>query len=400
MSETSRRRAGSWVALLGGACIVLGAQGCISTPTKSPLMEQSDNLLDMTSVQLRQQIYTFAARYASVIEESADMIIQASDDPQMRESAILWKIESIREVHYAAFKPDPLAGLIDTAVLCGQMVDFFTDGGGSDMFGEHQDIAIEAVAMLNRDIWQLGESLTLSGDPSFARRKVAEFVAEHPIGDLYFPRDPVQPLLNSVTKGRKGGAGAVIGGINEAIDDLSKRLTIYADFMPKDARWQAELAAMRMMQEPPVEDALAAVGTFAEAHESIAEDISGALDLISAEREAAFVELEALSASRLEDVDRLREDTLAALRLEREVLVQVIEAQTELGLQRIQEERIATMDQLEQMVEATLDSSFDRVDDLAERAFFRGLILIIILALVLLIVAVLIARMFRPRPAL
>ncbi len=49
------------------------------------------------------------------------------------------------------------------------------------------------------------------------------------------------------------------------------------------------------------------------------------------------------------------------------------------------------------MVETAIDSSFKRVDDLANRLFFRGLILIVILVLALLVVAVVIARMVRPR---
>jgi hypothetical protein len=52
------------------------------------------------------------------------------------------------------------------------------------------------------------------------------------------------------------------------------------------------------------------------------------------------------------------------------------------------------------MVAGTVDSSLDRVDDLVDRLFLRGLILVAILALALLIVGVLIVRMLRPRPAL
>ena len=399
MSEASRRRARAWGALLCGACLALGAAGCISAPTKSPLMEQSDNLVDMTSVQLRGQLYDFTSRYATVVEGAADAIMEATDDPAVREWALTWKLEAIPQVHRAAFKPDPLFGLIDTAVLCGQMLAFFTNGAGSDLFGNHQEIAIEAAEWLKSDVWRLAESITLSGDPARARGEIAEFVAEHPIGDLYFLRDSVEPLLATMTKRRSRGAGAVIGGISEAVDDLSKRLTIYAAHLPKEARWQAELAAMQLTQNPPVEDVLLAVGSLAESHESFAGSVASALDLITAEREAAFGELEDLTRRRIDDIDRQREDTIAALRLEREALVQAIEAQTALALQRIQEERVATMNHLEQMLETTVDFSFDRSEDLADRLFFRVLILIVILAATLLVVAILFMRLLRQRPA-
>jgi hypothetical protein len=362
-------------------------------------MKQTPNLVDLTSSQLRGQLYDFTTRYATVVEDAADSIMQAADDPAMREMALLWKIEAIPEVHRAAFKPDPLLGLIDTAVLCGQMLEFYRDGAGSNLFGEYQHIVIEASAWLNRDIWRLAESLSLSGDPARARKEIAEFVAEHPIDDMYFLRDSVESLLAVMKKGRSGGAGAVIGGINEAVDDLSRRLTIYAAHLPKEARWQAELAAIEMTQNPPVEDALLAAESLAESHESFAGSVASALDLITAEREAAFGELEDLTHRTIDEINRQREDTIAALRLEREALVRAIEAQTELALQRVQEERVATMSHLEQMLETTVDYSFDRSEDLADRLFLRVLILIVILAGTLLVVAILFMRLLRQRPA-
>lgn len=253
MKERQRRQTATRMALLCIACAVPGALACISAPTKSPLMEQSENLVDITSAQLRGQVYDFTSRYATVIEGAADRIIAETDDPTVRERALVWKLEAIPQVHRAAFKPDPLFGLIDTAVLCGQLVEFFTRGAGSDLFGDRQHIAVEAVEWLDREVWRLGESVTLSGDPSRTRREVAQFVAEHPIDDLYFLRDSVEPLLVTMQEARsgRGGTGTVIGGINETVDDLSKRLTIYAAHLPDEARWQAQLAALEMMQQPP-----------------------------------------------------------------------------------------------------------------------------------------------------
>jgi len=76
-----------------------------------------------------------------------------------------------------------------------------------------------------------------------------------------------------------------------------------------------------------------------------------------------------------------------------------MEAQTQIALQRLQEERVATMEQLERVLGTTVESSFDRATDLANRLFFRALILVIILAGTLLLVAILFMRLLRQRPA-
>jgi len=241
MRESSRHRTGMRVVLLGGVCLVLAMPGCIKTPTKSPLMEQAPDLVDITAMQLRQKVYDFADRFARVVESAADTIMRSSQDPDVRERALLWKLEAITEVHRAGFKTDPLAGLVDMAVLCGQMVAYFRHGAGSDLFGPHQPIAIEAAESLHHDIWLLAESLTLSGDPAAAREAIVEFVAAHPIRDQLFLRDSEAALWEEFQKGRKVGAGGIIGGINEALDDLSKRMTLYAAHLPREARWHAEL---------------------------------------------------------------------------------------------------------------------------------------------------------------
>lgn len=399
MIATPDRRAGVWAAFLCTVCVALGAAGCISAPTKSPLMEQSDKLIDITSVQLRGQLYDFTSRYATVVERAADRIIEASDDPDVRQSALVWKVEAIPQAQQAAFKPDPLAGFFDTAVLCGQMLKFFTAGAGSNLFGDQQQIAIDSAEWLDRDIWRLAESLTLSGDLSSVRGEAAKFVAEHPIGNLYFLRDSVDPLLASLTKGRGGGAGAVIGGINEAVDDLSKRLTIYAAHLPNEARWQAQLAAYEMVKQPPLKDSLETLESIAASHKVLADSVAAALDLVTAERGAALAELEALSERRIADINEQRVESIAVLQAERAIIVQALEAQMELALDRLSKERDETMDRLDRMVETTVQTSFDDAGDLADRLFIRGLILVAILALVLLVVGILIARTLRPRPA-
>ena len=57
----------------------------------------------------------------------------------------------------------------------------------------------------------------------------------------------------------------------------------------------------------------------------------------------------------------------------------------------IREERQASFDQIQAIVEDTTDYSFDRIDDLIDRLFFRVLILITIIA-VGLVLAVLVYK--------
>ena len=189
MSETSRQRARAWVALLCGACIVLGAAGCASAPMKSPLMEQAADLADLTAAQLRQQLYDFTSRHARVIERAADAIMQASGDAAVRERALLWKLQAIPEVNRAAFKSDPLVGLIDTVVLCGQMLEFFRDGAGLNLFGKHQNIAPMPVSEREGEIPQQSALAVIDGERVGTGVPDLDLRVVHPDAETHMARE-------------------------------------------------------------------------------------------------------------------------------------------------------------------------------------------------------------------
>ncbi len=325
--------------------------------------------------------------------------MEETNDSLIHERALLWKMEAISEVHRAAFRTDPLAGLLDTAVLCGQMRDYFRDGDGADLFGAWQPIAIEAADTLHQEVWRLGESLSLSGDPAVARQTVDDYVAANPIEGQLFLRESVEPLLMQVIDRRKAGASATLGSLNELTDDLSKRLTIYAQHLPREARWQAEYAALRLARSPEVEEARTALESAARSHELFANSVAAALELVQEEREILLHELELLSSRRIDDVDRQRQETLAMLQSEREEVMRVLLTQTQEALATLRQERELTLSEVERMLEGTVSGSFDRVDDLADRLMVRILFMVGVASAALLLAAVVFGLLIRRRQA-
>lgn len=385
----------SLMVLLAASTLLVLTGGCIKTPVKSAMMEQAEGLVDITASALRQRLYDFTSRFAAVVETAADEIAAAEDDPRIQERALLWKLNAIPEAHRSAFKDDPFEGLFESGIFCGQMAAFFRDGAGNSLFGGHQRIAIEASERLNAEIWRLGESLTSGGDPAEARRRIGEYVAEHPIENLSFVRDPTADLYSNFDTSRRSGAGAAIGGINDAVDDLSKRLTIYAAHLPREARWQAELAASRAMRAAPVSEALRSVDSLSASHGLLARSVAGVLEQMPAERQKMVAELDELTRRRLQEIDRLRRETIAALTAEREAMVQEMEEQTELALRRIGEERRAAFEQLDRTAEKTVEQAFDRAGGLADKLFLRFAALTAVLAGIMLAAVLLFARLQR-----
>jgi hypothetical protein len=82
--------------------------------------------------------------------------------------------------------------------------------------------------------------MTKSGDIAALQEYVRSWADEHPIEDFYFQRISFAVLLDSLAYDEKRGLFDATGIIADGMNDLSGRLDIYAEYLPRQARWQAE----------------------------------------------------------------------------------------------------------------------------------------------------------------
>jgi len=106
----------------------------------------------------------------------------------------------------------------------------------------------------------------------------------------------------------------------------------------------------------------------------------------------------------LTDVNRQRWETLRFMSAESKVILEQISSEREIVIEQlveerkalenlIREERQASFDQIQAIVEDTTYYSFDRVDDIVDRLFFRLLILAVIIAVGLVLAVVVYKKM-------
>jgi hypothetical protein len=351
--------------------------GCIKAPQQTGLAAQVKEV-DVSGTELRLRTHAHADRAMGVIQEAANQIIARSDDPNVRRNALLWKMNAIPAFQKAAFHYDPLVALIDVRVLTGQMIRFFEEGAGKQAFGEWQGVALKAMQTIEVDGRSMATGFAEGKTADELRPHLLEWVEEHPIESLRFNRVSITPLLAEVTKTRGRGAGAVMGSLDEGIGDLSDRLKIYADTMPNQARWQAELLIDDLLRSGALDETL---------------DDFGRLNELTTTLEALTDPLGELAAEVPELLERERSILLRALREERRILTEFADGQREASFEGIaaerlallafvREERIATIDQLHQerleimeeldtMTAKVLDASVERTEELIDHLFWR-----------------------------
>jgi hypothetical protein len=80
----------------------------------------------MTSTELRIRLNEFGKYFAGSIEETADEIIERTDDIEVKRNALEWKINVIPRALESLVIIDPVAAGTDIYALCLQMDHFFS----------------------------------------------------------------------------------------------------------------------------------------------------------------------------------------------------------------------------------------------------------------------------------
>jgi len=227
---------------------------CSSSPKMTPLMEYA-GVKYMTTAELRIRMHEFAVRYPVLIEEAAYRIESGTDNPEVYEKALLWKIYAIPAYNKAMFRIDPYAALIDTWVLSVQMKQYFESGPGAGEFGQFQQVALDASAGLERELATIA-GLALGGAAAAeASMKVEAWALDHPIESHFFIRDSVIPLVAGIMAGGQTGWSRGFESLEESIQELRMRLTIYTDIIPRQVQWQLELASIGIMESEDIQNA-------------------------------------------------------------------------------------------------------------------------------------------------
>ncbi len=306
---------------------------CATAPRQSALTVKFENVAKNIE-EIRAVLHRNTARFAAAIEKSADKIKEKTGDEKIKRNTLLWKMYGIPAVHQAAFNPDPVAGFLDMKTLLVQMYDFFATGAGKHVFGEWQSIALNDLEEYHRELDDVMSNMTKSGDITVLQEYIRSWADGNPIEDLYFQRTSFTVLLDSLMYNEKRGLFDATGMIADGVNDLSGRLNIYTEYLPRQARWQAEYLLL-------------------------VESTQLTNDLIDS--------LEFQLNAMLDSINMQRIATLHEMQRERIVLTDFIET-----------ERIAFVQDLNTLMDRLLDPVHNIVDRLRGAAILAGIMLILI----------------------
>ena len=360
-----------------------------TAPRQTKFMEQRG--ITVSAEELRIQVRSLAAPFSGIMEEIADQFLENSQDPAEIRLGLLWKTNGIPAIQRSLFVQDPLAALFDTWVLLAQIRNYFETGPGSEPGRRGRDFAFDGIDRMEGQIELLVRSVSATDDIEAPRNLVYQAAAKAEVDTTFATRPSTEAQLAKFTAEAKPGIGTAVGALTTGLGDLWARLDVYSAFLPKQARWQAELMVVELAggRDPGVVfDNLEAITA---SIDRIAETVEAAPDLVTSEREAV---LQALQQERIIALKTFQEEFARAyefisrervaaftegIAAEREAALEALTRERIATLETIHEERVATLLELEAIVGGLAEDAMTRTVD---HIFVRVIQLFIVFAVV------------------
>lgn len=380
---TSRSRAGSRLRLLA-ILAALAPLGCVSTkaPEQTGVMQAMG--VDVSARRLRVGANNAAVGFMSEVELMADSVAVTTDDPRVRHNALAWKVHAIPAIQRAMYHPDPLISFADGWTLLVQMIDYFDTGGGRHLFGDRQDFVVTGL----RD----GEARLRAGvdrvvaEPAASRLDslVYAFAAENPLTNDLYLRPSVTVAAAEVLGKERGGGFSSLGSMIEMAQDAQQMALVLASYTPKQVAWQSELLIAEMTDSTRLTPMLRAIDDM-EVVSATTEFMRVTPDLIASERAAVFREIAEERLVLMEEISRLRDETLVQV-------AEMMAAERSAVLAEVARERVQVFQELQGLTEHAFDETRSLVDHLL---LMMGVGLLGLAALVVIALAMLRGRSAR-----
>ncbi|MDG2207855.1 MAG: hypothetical protein P8K78_08125 [Pirellulales bacterium] len=322
---------------------------CSAVPEQQGLLEAEIPDAKISSRNLRIMVSEYVPSYAHKIESTADNILANSQDRTIRQNALLWKINAISAGFGAATRPDPLGSYFDLWVLTRQMKHLF-EAADDPQFGPWQQDAIVACQQLDARLIEINQKL--ASQNAFVESFVEETARQHPLSNLYFDRPPLATENIESIRPPKHDMLHVVASMQDDVKEMQRLSALYAEYLPKQARWQAELLALSMHTMPAVESTLADLAVAADAMHHMAASAAEMQESLDHQLAAMPLLLDSQRQLATGDLEEMQALTLAQLRAEREAVMLAVHQEQEA---------------VRAWVEATAASSADRADVITEK---------------------------------
>ncbi len=338
------------IVLTGLAPLVLGSCSCAHLPFRRSQSETEVRLgkSGLTINSLQTEVLRYADDYVSSVAHAADVAAKALGTREAAVAALKWKIDQATAAYADATGENPVWNTLDLTVLATVSRMVVEDARAREEFGEAVVPLIQTHVALEKSAWALAASLLSPEQAEELRALVIQWRKANPeernVTGARFrefaislgkaPETAAKAKPTSIFSMLYLDPFAGLSPTTVAIEqsrELAERVVAYAERAPTLVRWQAELLALQIGEQPSARAALADLGRTSRSIESISKTAEGLPELVDAQRQAAIDQLFAGVAAEREAILAELESKEATIRTLLEQLRETMNAGGEMG---------------------------------------------------------------------
>jgi hypothetical protein len=395
-------------------CVLCGLTllvfGCASGTTKKASSLKSAKNVESSAQELSSRNHSLLAVFSSEIETAADRIILQSPSAGARRQALEWKAEAIPILQTSLLNDDPVSAILDAWTFVLQMMSYMEQPAVKQGFAGSYPIVDAALKRMDAEMQQLVQVAAPTAKVAVIRQSLASWAQAHPLQNSVAGR----PSFDAEWIRKRGesdlGTMASIKALGESLGDLTARLDAYNAYLPKQARWQAELLLSDVARRPEFGAAMANAKTLSDALAKTSNTMEHMPELVAQTRAGVMADVESqrlaaqafVREERIQAFNALRQERIAIaanISRERQAATAGIRAESQKVLGVLHDERMAAESDLRAAGEKTLQDFDDRARVLTNRFFLMALgFMLLTLVLCSLVAWLLLRRFAEARP--
>ena len=368
--------------------LVLVLSGCASRSTrKTSSVKQAKNV-EISATELSSRNQSLLALYSSEIEGAADKIILESPSPLARREALVWKAEAIPVLQTSLLNTDPVAAVVDSWAFIFQMRAYMEQPVVKNQFGVFLPVVVDALKRMDAEMEQLVLAAAPAANIPDLRQKIDTWTAAHPIQTGLSGRRSADVDLIKQDESDLGTL-ASIKALQEGLGDITDRLDSYNAYLPKQARWQAELLVSDFTGGREFGAAASNFAVLSKALDETSNNLDRMPELAARAREVALGDIDGqrvaaqsfLREERLQTIDALTQErinAMADLRSERVAATADLRGERQIVLDAVHQEEANAVSDLHRLSQQTLNDVDKRSRRIVDHFFWRAFELILL----------------------
>jgi hypothetical protein len=304
--KRTARSSARGMASLALAPLLLASCACahLSLRKQQPPNIAAEGKAPLTVPALQFEVLRFADKYTGAVAHAADEVAREIGTRRARIEALKWKLDQATAAYVDATGANPVWNALDLVGLATVSLMVIEDARSREIFGGDLEPLLRTHRKLEASAWDLVSQFLEPSEQKELQDLFAEWRKQNPdergVSGVHFrefamalgkasPPDKIKPtsIFSLLYLNPLAGLDPTTVAIEQS-RELAARTVAFAERMPTLVRWQAELLAYQLADQPEAQQVLADADRVSQSAESVAKTAGGLPELVDTQRKEAI----------------------------------------------------------------------------------------------------------------